>query len=862
MPTYGKENFKESNVNYLNKDFTALKTSLMNYAKSYFPNTYRDFNETSPGMMLLEMNAYVGDVLSFYIDKQYQEMLLPLAEERRNIITMAKMFGYKVKPIVPAYVDLTFTSNVDALSSDVTKVDYSNASVFDEGITIESSTNSDIVFTTLEPIDFRITGSGDTNTPASSDDAGLTSTYTLSRTVKAVSATEKTISFKIGTPEKFKTLTIPDTNVIDIISCVDTNGQNWYEVDYLAQDKVPIETHYSNDSNRESAYVDLFGNQSSEPTPYSLTYITTTKRFTRETNLDNTTSLVFGNGVLKNGQMVDEGFIDMEQVGIIIPGQASNLNSAINPLLGDEYSTLGETPNQTTLTITYRVGGGVNSNVPSVDLTTGVTDITTLTPTIDGGARLSTVTNELPAHGGKDEEDTIEIKERAKAFFSTQNRCVTKEDYEARVMNIPSKFGSISKVYVTRGDVNNTLPILNSDTYLNFIGLVDQLPNQLSELASQIETVVGSILGPDIGNTEQFQNIQNILGTDLPIILGTRATQLEQGVNVFNETGLGDALFTAVNDTIDFLKLQEIGGVTGTNGLIPLLNMLAETLSSLRNSTLQETYPIEALQLQLDALRLNSSDVSGLPSIMSSIPESLNNFVNEVQQENFSELSTINIYALGYNNRKQLVGNKHFPSLGLPPTLTNNIKNYLQNFKLMTDVITINDGYIVNFGVVFDIISEKYADKQQVKLNCIQTIKDYFRIEKMQFNQPIFKSQLEYELMGVEGVRSIGHVTITQKDDFNSDSADADLTNATYTYNFSTDGEALIDRDGDGTLDGSFVDASLEENGGGGTTGYGYKYDFENALSADGTIVLPPNVATPTVFELKNPNTNIQGRVR
>ena len=138
MPTYGKENFKESNVNYLNKDFGALKKSLMNYAKSYFPDTYRDFNETSPGMMLLEMNAYVGDVLSFYIDQQYREMLLPLAEERRNIITMAKMFGYKVKPIVPSYVDLTFTSDVNASSGDVSKVDYSNAGTFDAGIEIVS----------------------------------------------------------------------------------------------------------------------------------------------------------------------------------------------------------------------------------------------------------------------------------------------------------------------------------------------------------------------------------------------------------------------------------------------------------------------------------------------------------------------------------------------------------------------------------------------------------------------------------------------------------------------------------------------------------------------------------------------------
>ena len=134
MPSYGKENFKESNVNYLNKDFASIKNSLMNYAKSYFPNTYRDFNETSPGMMLMEMNAYVGDVLSFYVDQQYPEMILPLAEERRNIINMAKMFGYKVKPIVPAYVDLTFTSNVDASTGNAANVNYSKAGIWDGGI--------------------------------------------------------------------------------------------------------------------------------------------------------------------------------------------------------------------------------------------------------------------------------------------------------------------------------------------------------------------------------------------------------------------------------------------------------------------------------------------------------------------------------------------------------------------------------------------------------------------------------------------------------------------------------------------------------------------------------------------------------
>jgi len=728
MPNYGKENFKESNVNYLNKDFGALKQSLMNYAKSYFPNSYRDFNETSPGMMLLEMNAYVGDVLSFYIDKQYQEMLLPLAEERRNIITMAKMFGYKVKPIVPAYVDLTFTSNVAASSGDASKIDYSNAGVFDAGIAIQSSANTDISFTTLEPIDFRISSSKDGDTIGTTAASGLAETYTLSRNIRAVSATQKTLTFQIGIPEKFKTITIPDTNVIDIISCVDSNNNEWYEVDFLAQDKVPIATHYTDDINRDTAYSTPDGEiEASAAVPFSLTYITTGKRFTRETNQDNTTSLVFGNGVLKNGidGSIDQGYIDMEQVGIVIPGQTNDLNQSIDPLLGNEYSTLGETPNNTTLTITYRVGGGINSNVPSGDLTS----LPSLAPTpAFGSSTLLNVTNNQPARGGKDEEDTSEIKERAKAFFTTQNRCVTKEDYEARVLNIPAKFGNIAKAYVTR-----EAPIINTTSNL---------------------------------------------------------TALE---NYFNN------------------------------------------INQIRDNIAQGEFNVDDL--------------------LSNWPDAPN--ISDLARE--LELGTINIYVLGYNNLKQLVGNPHTLTTGtndnLPTTLTSNIKNYLENFKLMTDTVTINDGYIVNFGVVFDVIAEKYANKQQVKLDCIQRIKDYFRIDKMQFNQPIYKSQLEFELMGVEGVRSIGHVTITQQNDyFPNASADANLDNPTYTYSYTDDTD--VDVDGDDVTDPGFIVASS------GTSGYGYKYDFSFALSDDGTIIVPPKIDTPTVFELKNPNQNIQGRVR
>jgi len=235
----------------------------------------------------------------------------------------------------------------------------------------------------------------------------------------------------------------------------------------------------------------------------------------------------------------------------------------------------------------------------------------------------------------------------------------------------------------------------------------------------------------------------------------------------------------------------------------------------------------------------------------------LNETLNNYSDLTTFNIGTINIYLLGYNNVKQLVGNPHtlttLTNDNLPNTLLSNLKNYLENFKLLTDLITLNDGYIVNFGVIFDVIAEKYANKQEVKFKCLQKIKDYFSIEKMQFNQPIFKSNLEFELMGIEGVRSIGHVTLTQYEDYNGEGES--LISPTYRYSFSTSGGGA-DLDGNGDDDGSFIS---ENNG---TDGYGYKYDFEGALTPDGTVIVPPNIATPTVFELKNPNQNIQGRVR
>jgi len=315
----------------------------------------------------------------------------------------------------------------------------------------------------------------------------------------------------------------------------------------------------------------------------------------------------------------------------------------------------------------------------------------------------------------------------------------------------------------------------------------------------------------------------------------TRSTDSDDG---YNQDGFNAAVATLVSQLQGMVDGSFI--INGTE-VHSNLQFLSNELSNLSN-----TFTEQQLIQYLSNFSLVIQDLLG-------------NQVSEIQQTELSsfELSSINIYLLAYNERKELVGNPISSydttvSDFVPTTMKQNVKKYLDNFKILTDSVNIQDGYIVNFGVFFDVIAEQYADKQQVNLRCNDVIKKYFNVDKMQFNQPIYKSQLEYELMGVEGVRSVGHVTISQKDDYHPNGQGNTLITPTYTYSYSP--TAGPDLNGDGQPDGGFTNMTGE--------GYGFKYDFQNALTEDGTIIKPPLTSTPTVFELKNPDNNIQGRVR
>ena len=273
-----KQKLIETNVNYTSKDFSTIKADLIEYTKSYFPDTYKDFNETSPGMMLIELSSYVGDVLSYYIDYNYKENLLATATEKRNVRRLSEFLGYKVPNKTPSVVRLKVTTTINADGTTGLPLYGTAPSSIDSGLQIASNVDSQILFETTSEIDFTSSGSADPaiSAPILNSD-GEASSYTLTRYVRAVSGQTKTKTFTISSPTKFLELDLGEDNVVEILSCTDSSGLTWYEVDYLAQEKVLKETHYSDDTTRTSAYDQGLGSDDGTdsiiPVPYFVEYI-------------------------------------------------------------------------------------------------------------------------------------------------------------------------------------------------------------------------------------------------------------------------------------------------------------------------------------------------------------------------------------------------------------------------------------------------------------------------------------------------------------------------------------------------------------------------------------------------------------
>jgi hypothetical protein len=439
---------ENKNINYLAKDFTVLKQQLIDYARTYFPNTYNDFTPSSPGTMFIDMAAYVGDILSFYLDNQIQENFLQYAREESNLLTLAYMLGYKPKVTSPAGVELTFYQQVPAkLSGSVTVPDFDYALKLAENASIGSTLTGTPSFLVQDPVDFSFSSSLDpTIVNVFQVTNNQPSKYLLTKNRKAISATINTTTFTFGTPQQFPTVEINDTEIIKVLDIVDSQGNVWYEVDYLGQDMVyeSLQNVNTNDPN--------FSSDQSQ-VPYLLQLRTVPRRFVTRFKDSNTLQLQFGAGtVLDFDEQVTP---NPDNVGIGLPFEQDKLNVAYSPnnfMFTDSY---GIAPSNTTLTVRYLTGGGVVSNVQVGVLNTlSNGNLNFLQSNLNAVTAQDifnsfAVDNLVAASGGGDGDSIEELRQNSISQFSSQLRTVTQDDYLVRALSLPSQYGQIAKVYTT-----------------------------------------------------------------------------------------------------------------------------------------------------------------------------------------------------------------------------------------------------------------------------------------------------------------------------------------------------------------------------------------------------------------------------
>lgn len=455
-------NFKD--VNYLSKNFAEFRQNLIEFAKAYYPNTYSDFNEASPGMMFMEMAAYVGEVLSFYIDNQFKENLLLYAQERKNVITIAQAMGYKPKLTSTATVEADIYQMVPALGA---SYNYEPDAKYLLKIKANSkfSTNTPPIqtFRSIDDVDF--SDSAERSFRILSRDANNAPTmYVVSKKIKLVSADTKTATFTFGSPQKFTKIQLPDSNIISIVDVVDSDGNTWSQVDFLGQDLVLEERNIA------TRTIDGFFSHEQIPTgslsPAKLAvFRKKPRRFTTRINSDLKLELWFGSGT----DNVDESIVTLNSTQIANNKYNQTIgNTALDPTDFISSDTFGLAPANTTLTITYLVGGGVESNVPSNTIVNvdnaivgnKITDYPIAEQNLFNQVVSSiAILNEEPARGGGNLETVEEIRQNALEFFNAQNRVVTDKDYIVRSLAMPSQFGQISKVFVVRDEQLNAIQL-------------------------------------------------------------------------------------------------------------------------------------------------------------------------------------------------------------------------------------------------------------------------------------------------------------------------------------------------------------------------------------------------------------------
>ena len=422
-------------IKYTSREFNSIKRDLTEYAKRYYPDSFQDFNEASFGALMLDTVAYVGDVLSFYLDYQANESFLDTAVEYNNIIRHGRQLGYKPPGVPSSFGEVSLYLMIPANATGLGP-DLSYLPIMKAGSSFRSPSGT---FTLINDVSFL-----DTNVEfvAGKIDAstGVPTHYAAKTTGNVVSGETVSKTVSVGDFTKFKRVRVVTRNIAEVISVVDSEGNEYYEVEHLSQNVIYKPVLNTNSDN------DIVTN--------ILKPVLAPRRFTAERN-GNSMFLQFGHG--SSEELVQKSVKDPKNIILNLHAKDYYTDREFDPsklLLTDKF---GIAPSNTTLTITYRVNS-VNGTAAAAGAINAIRNINLEFANVDvlsankinrlkGSAE---VINDKAITGVLAETSSSDLKRRIMGHFAAQNRAVTRQDYLALLYTMPAEFGSVARANILR----------------------------------------------------------------------------------------------------------------------------------------------------------------------------------------------------------------------------------------------------------------------------------------------------------------------------------------------------------------------------------------------------------------------------
>lgn len=423
-------------INYTSKDFNSIKNDLLTYTKKYYPDTFKDYSESSFGSMVLDTVAYVGDQLSFYLDYNANESYLESALEYDNVVNLARQMGFKYEENFQSYGYVELMVSIPSKDSS-NEPDLQYVPKLLKNSTFRTTGGVD--FTLTDDVDF-LNPNTDIIATVLSNDASRADFYTLIMKGRVVSGQSFTSEFTVGNFEKFRTLEIPTDNVGEIVLVVDAEGHEYQEVDYLSQNVV-----FKNVKNT-GPYRDRV--------PHLLKPFPCPRRFVVERHRGRV-KLLFGHG--SQEEIKKNNIVDPSDVAVKMHGKNYVSESVFDPSRLTSTDKFGIAPANTTISVTYRINNVLNTNAASKTLTqVSNAKLYFINEQDLDPAKVSkvfesvSVDNENPINGFTTSLTTEEIKRKAYDTYAMQARAVTRQDYKSAVYAMPSKFGSVKRCAIYR----------------------------------------------------------------------------------------------------------------------------------------------------------------------------------------------------------------------------------------------------------------------------------------------------------------------------------------------------------------------------------------------------------------------------